>query len=292
MILEELLRFREAPSKDTADFNWKHQKLCDVTSEKLETIASSFLKYHHINYVIQGPRDQGVDVLLKSSSDDGTQTYVGLQLKSYAELEDRKNDLSKNLKAGLHDAKMHYGPELERYYIALCGDATKHSMRISAITNEFAKDPIARVIGPRHLLTFMTMPDSTVYAVVDRMLRKGDFVRIQAKKEMQEYDDAEIYFLLSCLVHAFENGSDQISEKFLLELQRSEFTSDRFGEERFIEVHDKFHDSMFEHFKGEENNRIRTESFPATRALYFDLEVRYESDAKERFSQLYEFLRA
>lgn len=293
MILEELLRFREAPPSDTVSFNWSHQRLCETCQEKLELLGDSFLKYHHISYLVQGPRDQGVDVLFKTTDDEGEgeECFTGIQIKSYAELDDKNNDLSKNLKAGYHDTRAHYGTALERYYITLCGDAIKHSKRISAITNEFSKEPKVRVIAPRHLYTFMTMPESTILAIVDSMLRKDDFVRSKAKREMRGYNDAEIYFLLSCLSFAFESGSDQLPEEYFESVFDSGEMEDRFGHEAFENAFWKFQDSFLEIFAMEGTTRVRVESFPATRALYFDLEVRYGEHAEDRFNHLFEFLR-
>jgi hypothetical protein len=203
IVLEELLRFRETQTVETAEFTWKHDKLCETFRSQLDELGDSFLKYHHVTYVVQGPRDQGVDVLLKTSTDDGSESFVGIQVKSYAELNDKESDLSKQLKAGYHDARNHYGSRLVRYYIALCGDAKKHAKRISAITSEFAKEPAVRVVGPRYLLTFMTLPAATLAAVVDRLLKKDDYVRSKARSEMHGYSDAEIYFLHRVLISCF-----------------------------------------------------------------------------------------
>lgn len=291
MILEELLRFREAPTGDTVEFTWSHDKLCDLCREKMEILGESFLKYHHITYVVQGPRDQGIDVVFKSTSDEGTDSFVGIQVKSYAELNDKDNDLSKNLKSGYHDSRGHYGTELDRYYIALCGDAKKHARRVSAITNEFVKEPKVRVIGPRHLYTFMTMPESTILAICDGMLRKDDFVKSEAKREVRGHDDAELFFLLSCLSHTFESGTDQLPTTFFEREFDHQAMGVRFGDNAFERALNVFSDIALEIFAVEGTTRVRTESYSAVRALYFDLEVRYGEDVDERFNHIFELLR-
>jgi hypothetical protein len=291
VLLEELLRFREVSTPATADFVWSHEKLCEKCKQQIETLGESFLKYRHIAYVVQGPRDQGVDVVLKSSSDEGVDSFVGIQIKSYAELDDKSNDLSKNLKAGFHDTRGHYGTELDRYYIALCGDAKKHAKRISAITNEFVKEPKVRVIAPRHLHTFMNMPESTILAIVDSMLRKDDFVKAEAKREVREYSDSELFFLLTCLAQAFESGSDVLPYNFFERSFDRQDMESRFGDDSFDRALMRFHDAALESFAVEGSTRVRAEAFSAVRALYFDFEVRYGESPEERLNHMFELLR-
>lgn len=291
LLLEELLRFREAPTLATEDFTWSHEKLCETCKQQIETLGESFLKYHHITYVVQSPRDQGVDVVLKSSLDDGNDSFVGIQIKSYAELDDKNIDLSKNLKAGFHDTRGHYGGDLSRYYIALCGDAKKHGKRISAIANEFVKEPKVRVITPRYLHTFMNMPGSTIMAIVDSMLRKDDFVNAKAKREVREYNDSELFFLLTCLAHAFESGSNDLPYNFFENSFDHQEMESRFGDDSFEKALMRFHDTAFESFAVGDTNRVRAEEFAAVRALYFDFEVRYDESPEERLNHMFEFLR-
>src|SRR6266404_856019 len=102
VILEEFLRFREAPIKDTANFRWSHAKLCEEFNRQLNALGDSFIKYHHINYVVQRPREEGVDILLRSSlGGSSEEARVGIQMKSYQELDTKDNDLAQRLKAGL-----------------------------------------------------------------------------------------------------------------------------------------------------------------------------------------------
>ena len=231
-LVEELVRYREASTKDTIDFNkWTHEKLCRGFQHQLDMLGDSFLKYHHVTYLVQGPRDQGVDVLLKTTVDDETEAYHAIQVKSYAEIDDKENDLSKQLKAGYHDARNHYGGRLDRYYIALCGNAGTHAKRIAAITGEFAKELAVRVIGPRHLFTFLTMPDAMLSAIVDRFLKADDAVRKQARSEVFGHTDPEIYFHLACLVWSFEHGTDLLPNDFFEGATRIQDLKREFGDE-------------------------------------------------------------
>lgn len=291
-LVEELVRYREAPTKDTIDFKkWNHDRLCDGFQHQFDMLGDSFLKYHHVSYLVQGPRDQGVDVLLKTTVDDETETYIAVQVKSYAEIEDRKNDLSKQLKAGYHDARNHYGTHLGRYFIALCGDAKAHGKRTTAIAGEFAKEPAVRVIGPRHLLTFLTMPDTTLSAIVDRFLKADDIVRKQAKSEVLGYADAEVYFHLACLVWSFDHGTDILPSDFFEKSSHIQDLKRESGDEVLEDALGKSMDTSLETYAESGATRIRLEDFPAIRALYYDIQVRYGEQPDDLFTHLYEFLK-
>jgi hypothetical protein len=288
-LLEELLRFREAPTAQTAGFKSNHDELCSAFQSQINAMGDSFLKYDQISYIVQGPRDQGVDVLLKTSSGDDTESFVGIQIKSYGELEDRDSTLSKNLKSAFFDARNHYGSNLQRYYIALCGDAKRHALRISAITTEFAKEPAVRVIGPRYLFTFVNLPDIKLSAIVDYFLREDDEVRKAARSEVYGLNEAEIYFLLTCLVWSFENQSDHLPSDFLASSRISDF-GNRYGSDALQEVFEKMQGVALQVEAKGPGTRIQSEQYPAIRAMYYDIRVRYDIRADQTFAHLFEFL--
>ncbi|MBH9648124.1 hypothetical protein [Burkholderia vietnamiensis] len=290
ILLEEAFRLRESPPEETESFDWTHDRLCEVVNRKINVLGESFLKYHHINYIVQGPRDQGVDVLIKLRNEDLPEKYIGIQAKSYFELDDRKSDLSKNLKSGYFDAKSHYGDSLERYYILLCADSKKHSKRISAINAEFSKTPDARIIQPRYLHAFVTMPDATISALADRYLSSEDYVRASALKETQEYNKPNLMFLLACLTWAFENNSDQLPTDFFNTNHHISEIEDKYGNKSLERAFGLFHDTSLETYAMEGTTRIRIEDYPAIRALYFDIQVRYNETPDELFDHLFDFL--
>jgi hypothetical protein len=291
-VFEELLRYREAPADDTKRLAaYNHDALCEIAKERLEAVMAAYLKYEHITYVVQGPKDHGVDVLLKETKEDEPQRYIALQVKSYAEIEDRDNDVSKQLKAGLVDARLHYDSQLKRYYVLLFGNSKKHSKRISALTNELAKAADVRVIGPRHLLTLVEMDEVTVFAIVDRLLSPDDVVRKAARAEVQGCDESELYFLLACLCWVFENSDDVLPEDFFLNNSRMHELDQQYGAETVSQARDTFRDAAFEEYVAPYSVRVRTESYSAIRALYYDLQVRYEESSDELFQHLFEFLR-
>lgn len=291
-LLEELFRYHTVRSTDTSGFSaLSHDDICRAVQEQIDLLLGAFEKYHHIAYMVQGPRDNGVDVLLKGTlQEDEPERFFGIQVKSYKELDDRNNDLAQKLKAGLVDASHSYGDSLTRYYILLCGDAKAHAKRISGITNEFAKSRLARVIGPRHIMAFLRMPASTVAAVVDRHLSEEDYVRKMARHEAAGYRARELYFVLACVCWALRNATDRLPDDFFELDPRLQEMEERFGEGALQACLDKSADSDLETHMEPFSRRVRLESFPAIRALYFDLQVRYGEDADVLFDHLYEFL--
>lgn len=291
-LLEELLRYRQArPSQTPRLAAYNHDELCRKIEDQIELMLDSFRKYQHISHMVQGPRDQGVDVLLKSLDDPSEgERYVGIQVKSFKEVANKENDLSKQLKSGYFDAKDRYGCGLSRYYILLAGDSRLHAKRMDAITNEFAKTKDVRVINSRYLLTFLDMPQSTVAAVVDRHLSEEDYVRRQALSEAAAYTAPELRYILACLFWAFENSSDQLPENFWVNDSRMVELAETYGPEVLDQCLASFSDSDFESYAEPPSTRIRLEHFPAIRALYYDLQVRYEDSDDDLFDHLFEFL--
>lgn len=291
-LLEELLRYRQAKPASTARLvKYTHDNLCQKVEDQIELMLDSFRKYQYISHTVQGPRDQGVDVLLKGIEDEGApENYLALQVKSHNEIADKTNDLSKQLKAGHFDATDRYGERLQRYYVLLGGDADKHSKRLNAITNEFAKTKNVRVINPRYLLTFIEMPPATIAAVVDRHLSEEDFVRKTARMEAARYSAAELHFILTCICWALENSNDQLPDDFYLTDPRMCELVDVYGADELDRCAWKFADSDLEVYAEPASTRVRLEHFPAIRALYYDLQVRYEESADDLFCHLFQFL--
>lgn len=291
-LLEELLRYRQARPSNTARLaEFSHDDLCRKVEDQIELMLGAFRKYQHISHMIQGPRDQGVDVLLKNvDQEDAPEKYVALQVKSHKEIADKSNDLSKQLKSGYFDAKDRYEFGLQRYYVLLAGDAQKHAKRLAAITNEFAKTADVRVINPRYLLTFVEMPQSTIAAVVDRHLSEEDYVRKEARNEAAGYKAAELHFILACVCWALENSNDQLPEDLFLHDPRMMDLAEIYGTKALDECISTFSDTFLEIYAQPASVRVRLEHFAAIRALYYDLQVRYEESAVDLFNHLFQFL--
>jgi hypothetical protein len=232
-----------------------------------------------------------VDVLLKLSKEDASDQYFAMQVKTYHEVDDRNSDLSKQLKAALFDADSKYGESLRRYYILLFGHAGKHSKRIAAIANEFANHRIARVIGPRDLLTFIELPNRTVSAIVDRYVSKEDYVRTEARAEVAGCTEPELYFLLACLCWAFENSRTHLPDDYFYHDSRMINLVAQYGQDALHSAMTRFEDAALEQHAEPASSKVRVELYPALRALYFDIQVRYGKESQELFWHLFEFLR-
>lgn len=230
-------------------------------------------------------------MLLKSvDQEDAPEKYVAFQVKSHKEVADTTNDLSKQLKAGYFDAKDRYESGLLRYYVLLAGDARKHAKRLTAITNEFVRTADVRVINPRYLLTFIEMPQSTIAAVVDRHLSEEDYVRKEARNEAAGYKAAELHFILACICWALEGSNAQLPEDVFLHDSRMMELAEIYGSDAMGECMSAFGDTDLEVYAQPASVRVRLEHFAAIRALYYDLQVRYEESAVDLFNHLFQFL--
>ena len=278
-VVAEVIQFRRSAAIDTSkNKDYSHDVLCRILHEKLSVIGDCFGKYQNISYVVQGPRDQGVDVLLKLGSDSTPERYVGFQVKSFNEIKTDDN-LSKNLKAGLHDAKSHYGSQLVRYYILFFGDSTTSQRRIAAITNEFTRDEIVRVLDERYCRALLDLDYEIIAAVVDHFLRKDDLVLKQAKHEVVGFQPNRIRNLLKCLSLAYESGETRTSiSDFHHATGLTGFTIDSL---------DGFAVSVDQ---SSGNAIIMTAEYPAIRALYFDLQVRHDLERPELIGHLHRLL--
>ena len=291
-LLEELLRYRQASKSQTASLaEYTHDDLCRKIEDQIELMLGSFRKYQNISYMVQGPRDQGVDVLIKSTDKkDEPEKYIALQVKSHRELDDKSNDLSKQLKSGYFDAKDRYDCHLLRYYILLAGDADKHKNRLTAITNEFARASDIRIINSRYLLTFLKMPQSTIAAIVDRHLGEEDYVCKKARTEASGYKSAELQVILACISQALENANDHLPDEFFERNPLIMNIKENYGPSEVSDCISYFSDTELEVYAQPTRNRFRIELFPGIRALYYDFQVRYEETSDDLVNHLFEFL--
>lgn len=135
------------------------------------------------------------------------------------------------------------------------------------------------------------MPDAMLSAIVDRFLKADDIVRKQARSEVLGHTDAEIYFHLACLVWSFEHGTDLLPSDFFEGSTRIQDLKREFGDEVLEDALGKFLDISLETYAESGATRIRLEDFPAIRALYYDVQVRYGEQPDDLFTHLYEFLK-
>lgn len=135
------------------------------------------------------------------------------------------------------------------------------------------------------------MPFSTVAAVVDRHLSEDDYVRQRALREVAEFDNKKLFFLLACICYALAECSDHLPDDFFQTDHRMAELEEKFGREGVPLCLDQAADTFLESYASTFSRRMRLEMFPAIRALYFDLQVRYEESNDDLFRHLYEFLK-
>jgi len=99
------MRWDRTPSTDTVAFrNLKHNRhLCPNLQRQLEAVVNSYTKFAPIVYDMQGPNDDGVDVLVRVTRDGQEDEAIGWQVKSFNDF--KKPDFYTTLKA------------LARYYV-------------------------------------------------------------------------------------------------------------------------------------------------------------------------------
>jgi len=189
----ELAQLRRAPAATTAGFSrMRHNRdLCPRTQATCERALSAFTRYRDIAYDIQGPRDAGVDVLIRTEA-DREMSLICFQIKSDREL--AGSDLLKTLKSQWFDATSRYDAMVD-YYIMLCGDADRRKSVVRGVAGEFADTPNVTVIEPTYAWSFLHVPPMTVDAVIRGRLMEGDVVVKEALQLVSGMTPTEVALL-------------------------------------------------------------------------------------------------
>lgn len=174
--------------------------LCPRTQITCERALEAFVKHREIVYDIQGPRDSGVDVVLRTVVDDRV-SLACFQIKSDRELGSK--GLLQTLKAQWFDASSHYDAMTE-YFILLCGDAVRRRRIVRMVSAEFAATPNVTVIEPQYAWTFLHLQNITVDAVVRGRLMEGDAVVKDALQLVEGLTPTEIALLALVVTTAIE----------------------------------------------------------------------------------------
>lgn len=91
-LLAELLALRTRSSEQTARFRGlQHNRdLCPKFADRIDAMLDVYKRHRTDVHDIQGVRDSGVDVLLQFKTEDDSLHKVGIQLKSFQEIEDAR----------------------------------------------------------------------------------------------------------------------------------------------------------------------------------------------------------
>jgi len=313
-VVSELISYRESSVAATKQFvKWKHNEiLCPRLEAQLNRIRDGFLKYSSVAYDVQGPRDQGTDVLLRYQSEDANPDedacFMAFQVKGEWDLQQK--DYLKTLRSQAFEALSEYGSSLERYYVVLCFDARAYREQIRAINKTLSLDPRIVVVNPRYALTFLRLSESRIVSLVDGLLREEDEVFRSAKASIASMPPTQVAVLLAATYEAVfgYGGRDiqlrQVSSSTFVQrvFERCpDFSKDTwsnledigFGEpddedeldltdygrsydERFADDLDVLVDlGEFDLRRGEETVRVNMESVRPIQALLLDGNIRY-----------------
>jgi hypothetical protein len=265
--------------------------LCPRFQNRAELILSSYSRHKASVDDIQGFTDQGVDVLLQYSDQDGVRRSVGLQIKSYREIEDDLKLESKNrtLIGSLHAQRTRAQSKhrVEMFYILLCGDGgLKHRDFVRRVQAEFTSIPDVRVITPGQAWSFFNLEDQDIVLYCMRILCKDDYVLQQARKAFDGDSDEYRRMMIGWVASQLEGDGELPIDRLVEYAAGGDDDRDR-SEIKDLVVH-KFLDRL--NINGEIENidgvlfKLISTEFEPIRALYFDVLVRhnlYKDDAIE-----------
>lgn len=175
-IIYDLLQFRRSNKEATEKFvKLKHNAdLCPKIQQKLELAFNSFEKYRRITYDIQGPSDEGSDIIIRQVLEDENY-FICFQIKS--ENDFLNKDWLKILKSQWFDTDKNYKNLIE-YYILLCCNTNdiQNKTKIRTIESTFSQTPKVYIIEPEFVLSFLRMSLTQIDAIVKSKFGAEDIV--------------------------------------------------------------------------------------------------------------------
>jgi hypothetical protein len=207
----ELMKGPKARPEQTVRFaKLKHDKdLCPRFRDHLDSILEVYRAYRTDVHDIQGMRDDGVDVLVRFTDDDGTEHKAALQIKSddeFVQWEKKTLDLPNKLKAQYATAISNV--RVEDYFLVLCVDAVHHRKRIRLLCSELKNYQHLTIIEPADALGFYDMTGLDRWIRTTRLLCQRDRILMAATDELDgEFVDVA-YFIVTLVCQAFEDELD------------------------------------------------------------------------------------
>lgn len=221
-LLYELLQFRRSSPEETERFTQlKHDAdLCPQFQEKIEAIFGAFSKYHRVTYNIQGPRDEGTDVIVRLPIDEDDH-FICFQIKSEDDL--KREGYLKDLKSQLFDTDS-TSTRLLDYYIVLCCNSNDktNKRKIRTVEAAFRRTPKVTIVEPEFALTFLRLTSIQVDALIKSRLGSEDIVFREALNDVKELtltERALLFFLIwNRIYHNTETITlDEINESTFIE---------------------------------------------------------------------------
>ncbi|WP_155922444.1 hypothetical protein [Mesorhizobium sp. L103C131B0] len=277
-MLAELLKGRRVRPDETDAFSkLTHDKdLCPQFKTQVETMLQVYRAYGQDVHDIQGMRDDGIDVLLRYETQDGTQRRVGLQVKSEAEFQqwaDKKLALPQLLKAQYATAIENVG--LNDFYVLLCVNATRHKKRIRMLCSEMKKFKVCTIIEPIYILDFYEMGYVDLWGRATRLLCNNDTILKKATDEVDERDADVAFFLVALVCKALGEGY-HVSDADLNDLWTEwlEFSEEDAGSDRLAVIVDDLSEEEILKYEGGIYLLQVHQLPPGLCALYFDQSIR------------------
>ena len=301
-LLAELLSLRTRFSSETARFqNLRHNRdLCPRFADQINAMMDVYKRHRTDVHDIQGVRDNGVDVLLRYKTETESLYKVGIQLKSYKELEDEhkgRPSLFQVLKSQCLEAISNLG--VDEWVLVLCTDEVEHLNLVRAICSEFKSVEKVTVIEPRQALAFYELKPLELASRVSTLLCAEDFVLKKARDEVSHLSDIALFMLLHLACDALrgerevgqgavlqlysdweERGSVYAVDKDALEEEDEEECEDEDAAEQ-ISVNDALQElentGVLQMDEGA-GFHVRPEELPGMCGLYFDQAIRSDLD--------------
>src|SRR5665213_95072 len=209
-IVEQFLTRRSAYEYETEEFvSLQHDRdLVTGIDQQLDRIASAYGYFTALSFETQGINDNGSDVSVRyrdlGTDGEAPTRVLGFQIKSHSELTNA--DTVAKIKAQRDDAFRKI-PDLEHYYILLCGYEKKLKKRFNAIRAEFLKAERTTVVSPTNVLPFLRYESFQIDAQVKRVMDETDVVLKAMRQSLDMSTDTAKALACYLCAHLLATGS-------------------------------------------------------------------------------------
>jgi hypothetical protein len=234
-LLAYFLDLRGVVDEETEQFRrFQHNDdLCPGFYRNVDALVTAYCSYRTAVWDVQGPTDQGVDVLLCYRDAEGEARRSALQIKSFQEFASwsKRRPMTETLLA--QHSRARNTAKIDKYYIVCCTDLVLHRDRIRQISAAFMNYEDVKVIVPTKALPFFVMSEQGVSIEVTRVLCSDDPLFRSAQVELENLTDTHARMLIHLVCRAL--GESPVGDEWeLLDLFESVGHSD--GDRAAIEA--------------------------------------------------------
>lgn len=200
-----MVQYRRASLSDVKTLSrMRHNnELCPLLQRRCEQVVSCLERHHTIVYDVQGPRDAGVDVVVRVSEGENAE-YIGFQVKADDEA---KPGVYEKLKAQWVDAKSQYGDSLTDYFILLAWDPEKRQAQVRSVEQSFVGIPGIKIIEPAFAATFLIAASaSQISALTSAFMSEEDPLLLEARKPIAGMNRRQAALFVEVLARFIEGG--------------------------------------------------------------------------------------